>query len=95
MANDRLFLRCLGCGAVLLAYKYYMAGGYAADSDKATIWIERHLVCSDQAGRTVIDGEKEPFDLCWESRMSEEELNRAIRARDRARRQGGHWVRAG
>lgn len=40
MANDRLFLRCVKCGAEKTIYKFYPGGGYGYESIE---FIESHL----------------------------------------------------
>jgi hypothetical protein len=66
MANDRIFIRCRGCGKVGLLAKYYPSNHGVWDQNKLSLFIENHMECSPHFGGPHLRGDR-CFDLYAES----------------------------
>ena len=67
MANDRINLRCRGCGAEKMLVKYYprQFDGIWSPTE-VSWWIAEHLQCSPHWGQQDLGGDR-CFDLFTES----------------------------
>lgn len=67
MANDRIYLKCRGCGATRSLAKYYPTLGYGVWwPDEVAQWIDKHMRCSPHFGEKDLNGDR-CFDLFTES----------------------------
>ena len=77
MANDRLYMRCEGCGEVRMLAKYYPNGhAYTWPKGRELVgWLNMHLQCI-QANDW---GGKPPIELVTESSDRYDQLDAAVK----------------
>jgi hypothetical protein len=69
MANDRIYFKCKHCEKQTLLFKYYPSANPGLwDSDELEEFINEHIQCSPNFGRSNLGGDR-CFDLVAESAM--------------------------
>lgn len=69
MANNRIYLRCRGCGEVLFLGKSYLGGFYYTSYDDAPLerrlndFYEKHNYCENPKYSGIVPYDKEAFPL--------------------------------
>ena len=67
MANDRIWIKCRGCGKKRSFAKYYPTLGHGIWFPKAVEdWVEKHMKCSPNFGKQDLGGDR-CFDFIAES----------------------------
>jgi len=73
VANDRIHMKCRGCGDTLMLAKFYPADFGVWYPDMVSKWIELHIPCSVDRYASDLGGER-CFDLFAESDPDAEQL---------------------
>jgi len=66
MANDRIYLRCKGCGNQYLLLKYYPCNSYIWRPEEIQEWMDQHIADCNELGMGDLGGNP-CFDLITES----------------------------
>ena len=63
MANNRMYLRCKGCGAWLFLGKTFLQGYYASRPDELGAAIDDFFATHNYCDHPLVDLEHVPYDL--------------------------------
>ena len=66
MANDRVFIKCNGCGGWKMLLKYFPNTGSTTRDNGILKWLDAHAGCHQRAGHPDLDGDT-GFELFAES----------------------------
>jgi len=55
MANDRVFIRCTGCGGWRTLLKYFPSTGITTRDNGILEWLDKHAFCHINAKERLVD----------------------------------------